>query len=451
MRKKAIDRLAAIKIFLVISCILAGSMAWGQVSTASQSAEWVPAGGNSWVLKQINNESIEDSGLTHWSDPRTVCRTYFRISEPGQIHLFLKIHPDSEAQIRLHFLNNSKLIHIHPADSVYDAGKWAIPDTGYVHVDLQGVRKSGKTFGRFEGLLLSGSSKLDFVRDNTGNYFYWGRRGPSVHLNYELDTAMQVEWFYNEISVPFNNDVVGSYYMANGFGEGYFGMQVNSEKERRILFSIWSPYTTDDPGAIPDSLKIRLLAKGTDVHTGEFGNEGSGGQSYWRFSWKAGNTYRFLTRAEPLADHSTIYTSWFFAPERGRWKLLASFKRPSTTTYLKRLHSFLENFEPETGWRTRKVLFSEQWACGVDGRWKQVTRARFTVDQTGRKNFRKDFAGGVAGHRFFLQNDGFFNRFVLPGSLFQRNKNTSRPLTPGQLNRFKQQALDALKAAGEHL
>jgi len=35
-----------------------------------------------------------------------------------------------------------------------------------------------------------------------------------------------VEWFYNEIFVPKDCDVVGSYYMANGFQQGYFGMQV---------------------------------------------------------------------------------------------------------------------------------------------------------------------------------------------------------------------------------
>jgi len=29
--------------------------------------------------------------------------------------------------------------------------------------------------------------------------------------------------------------------------------------------------------------------KGKDVYTGEFGNEGSGGQSYRKYMWKSGN------------------------------------------------------------------------------------------------------------------------------------------------------------------
>ena len=75
--------------------------------------------------------------------------------------------------------------------------------------------------------------------------------------------------------------------MANGFGEGYFGMQVNSENERRILFSVWSPFKTDNPKEIPDDHKITLNKVGQQVKTGEFGNEGSGGQSYMKYNWSA--------------------------------------------------------------------------------------------------------------------------------------------------------------------
>jgi hypothetical protein len=35
-----------------------------------------------------------------------------------------------------------------------------------------------------------------------------------------------IEWFYSELKVPEASDVIGSYFMANGFSEGYFGIQV---------------------------------------------------------------------------------------------------------------------------------------------------------------------------------------------------------------------------------
>ena len=71
--------------------------------------------------------------------------------------------------------------------------------------------------------------------------------------------------------VPEGNDVLGSYFMANGFAQGYFGIQVNSPTERRILFSVWSPFHTDDPSEIPD--QAILIAADTIVCLGdELGN-----------------------------------------------------------------------------------------------------------------------------------------------------------------------------------
>ena len=67
------------------------------------------------------------------------------------------------------------------------------------------------------------------------------------------------------------SDLLGSYFMANGFAEGYFGIQVNSETERIILLSLWSPLKTDDPTSIPEDQKIKLLKKGDDVISNDFG------------------------------------------------------------------------------------------------------------------------------------------------------------------------------------
>ena len=125
--------------------------------------------------------------------------------------------------------------------------------------------------------------------------------------------------------------MIGSYFMVNGFAEGYCGIQVNSADERRILFSVWSPFETDNPDQIPAEAQVRLLARGDDVVTKEFGGEGSGGQSFLRYNWKAGSTYRFLTRVHPDENRAgaTVYTTWFFAPERNNWRLIASLVPPA--------------------------------------------------------------------------------------------------------------------------
>jgi len=216
-------------------------------------------------------------------------------------------------------------------------------------------------------------------------------------------------------------------FASNGFGEGYFGIQVNSEDKRTVLFSIWSPFKTDDPKSIPEDQKIILLKKGKDILTAEFGNEGSGGQSRFLYNWKAGNKYKFLIKVIPSVNKSTDYTAYFYAPEIGKWKLIASFRRPKTSTYLTRPHSFLENFIPSMGNVERKVNFSNQWVCDSKGKWYEMTKARFTADATARKKSRLDYAGGAKGDSFYLKNDGFFSEYTKIDTFFSRNSDNKPP------------------------
>jgi hypothetical protein len=215
--------------------------------------------------------------------------------------------------------------------------------------------------------------------------------------------------------------------MANGFADGYFGIQVNSPTERRILFSVWSPYKTDNPGEIPEEYRIILLKKGKDVITKEFGNEGSGGQSYRVFNWKSGNTYRFLLKGHPSVNNSTDYSAYFFAPETGKWELIASFRRPKTNNYLKSLYSFLENFMTETGPLERKGYYSNQWVCDRNGKWYELSDIKFTADATARKESRLDYSGGVEDGRFFLRNCGFFSDMTRMDQQFSRQKTGKQP------------------------
>lgn len=161
-----------------------------------------------------------------------------------------------------------------------------------------------------------------------------------------------------------------------------------------------------------------MLKKGKNIYTGEFGNEGSGGQSYLKYNWKAGETCKFLLRGKPGDNNYTNYTAWFYSNEEKKWLLIASFNRPATSTYLKRLHSFLENFDPSTGYITRKAWYQNQWVRTVGGEWKQLAKATFTGDATAQKEYRLDYAGGVEGGKFFLQNCGFFNNRTLLRSQF---------------------------------
>jgi hypothetical protein len=400
----------------------------------------VPIGGNSWVTNGSGNTDVSKDGLKNWSNPVSTVDTYVRFARTGNLTVSISLRvPTGKSRIRLTMLGKSREIEVE-GDSItdYPLGQWAIPNAGYAKLTLQGIRKTGTTFANVVDFGISGQAvdaQTAFVRNNEGNFFYWGRRGPSVHLRYPLPVGFDAEWFYNEVTVPKGSDVIGSYYMANGFGEGYFGMQVNSPTERRILFSVWSPFQTDNPGQIPADQKILLDLKGTNVITNEFGNEGSGGQSYLRYNWVAGQTYKFLVHGHPDTGGYTTYTAYFMPPDGFGWQLIASFKRPKTTTYLKSLYSFLENFTPETGNVSREVEFANQWVRSKEGNWQELTQAQFTGDNTAKKAYRMDFAGGLhPNQRFFLRNCGFFDSYTpLKTDLTRQPQHQAPTINPDQL------------------
>jgi hypothetical protein len=422
-------------IFLIICITLSYSLTSsisGFESTAYKNPVIsIPATGNSWVVNdlKLNNKIIQKSGISGWSEQSTKIRTWFRAEKTGKVNISLigKV-TSGESEIRITLGTTSRIIKIiNSSSDTIQPVTFTLDKTGYQFFDLEGIKRTSSSFAEISSFVLSGpvtEGKLWFIKDD----FYFGRRGPSVHLRYDIPPeATDIEWFYNEITIPEGNDVIGSYFMANGFADGYFGIQVNSETERRILFSVWSPYKTDNPGEIPQDYRIILLKKGNEVISKEFGNEGSGGQSYRVFPWKAGTTYKFLLKGHPSVNNSTDYTAYFYAPERGKWELIAGFRRPKTDNHLKSLYSFLENFMPETGPLTRRGLYSNQWVCDGAGKWHELASVKFTADATARKESRLDYAGGVENGVFFLKNCGFFSDKTDIDKIFTRSRTNNPP------------------------
>lgn len=255
------------------------------------------------------------------------------------------------------------------------------------------------------------------------------RNAASVHLWYPVAASENSIGFYNEIKVPAGADIPHSYYMACGFSRGYFGIQVISDTERRVIFSVWDAGTeANDRDKVPDSNKVQLLAKGEDVVTNDFGNEGTGGHSHWLYNWKAGETYKFYVTAMPdSASNSTDYTAYFFMPEVQQWKLMAVFRAPKDNKYLRGLYSFSENFDGSNGHLARKAFFGNQWVQNDKREWKEITTARFTTDETGRNRDRIDIGAGASGKEFYLWNGGFTAPEKMPGDSITRTPNGEKP------------------------
>jgi hypothetical protein len=422
-----------IKTAVVLACVLSGALGTSAEAEEFPPRTWeIPLAGNTYITQRGDDsrDGLDRRGNLRWSDSETLVSIFFRASRPAEIDLKLRLGvPEGTSSIHLRSGETSLTREISGSDQqVVDFGRLMVENEGYVRVDLRGEEREGDVFAAITDLIAVSPQpdlELSFVATGGGNRFYWGRRGPSVHLGYQTPPDKTIEWFYSELTVPIGEDPIGSYFMANGFAEGYFGIQVNGPEERRVLFSVWSPFQTDNPADIPEDQQIAVLARGEGVRTGEFGNEGSGGQSFLVFPWVAGNTYQFLNRARPDGEGNTIYTAWFRGTETDGWRLIASFRRPKTDKHLTGIHSFLENFSTNTGHIGRRAWHGNQWARDTDGDWHELTRARFTGDDIANRGYRLDFAGGADGDRFFMRNCGFFDENVPINQFFDR-----RP-TPG--------------------
>jgi hypothetical protein len=221
----------------------------------------------------------------------------------------------------------------------------------------------------------------------------------SVHLSYP---APESTAFYNEVEVQKSAD--GTYFMVCGWSKGYFGIQEKADGKKIILFSVWDPGKQNDPKAVKEDVRVKLLQQDKETRINRFGNEGTGGQALYDFDWQVGATYRFLVTAVPDGDTRTAYAGYFFQPQRKEWVRLATFSTIAKGALLTGCYSFVEDFrrnKTSTG-KEREALFGNGWAFTKDGKWAPLDKARFTGDSNPAANINAK----TVGERFYLGTGG---------------------------------------------
>jgi len=376
--------------------------------------EIIPLGGNAYSTSNGEKLMIDTDGTESWTNTEKKLSIYLYSSKELDCKLNIPIESSqSSISYSVSLNENSFEVEVLPNESEIDLGIHSLRK-GYNVMTLIGL-KTADIFPTLENLKVFSNEPLNlfYVKENSSDRFYWGRRGPSVSLGYEFPQNTNIKWMYSEVMIPEGYDKIGLYAMANGSRQSYFGIQVKSLEERWILFSVWSPYNTNNPDDVPADQRIQLIKSGEGVTIPEpFGGEGSGGKSYLIYPWKAGVNYSFLKSIEPDGNGNTIYTAYLKDPEEGDWRLIASFLRPQTDTWFAGPYSFLENFNPEEGYKLRKAYYSNIWAISSDDDWFQINNAQFTTDDIGSIQYRLDYQGGVESNKFYLMHCGFFDLYT---------------------------------------
>lgn len=424
-----------------------GKQGWqslGVAFTATTPDVVIPLASNGYIEpheKYGTYGTISNNGVGGWISSEGEIKVYFLAKHAGDLKLAVQAKaPDSDSFLQVKCADVGSLgslgkdIRVSRSNDYRNipVGTFSIKKAGYQQVTITGNAKSGGTYyPDVRSLVLSGPAARDVVF-NSSRY----RTAPAVHLRYPVPGNPQVDTFYSELTIPKGSDHLNSYYMANGFSGGYFGIQVNSPTERRVLFSVWSTFKTNDSSKIPADQRVLLLKKGPGVTTNDFDNEGAGGQSYLKFNWQTGTTYKFLVRASRNErEKSNTYTAHIYTPETKSWRLIATWKQQkSNSRPLSGLYSFVEEFGAgTTGNRKRYGLFGNQWVRRTDGQWVELARAGVTTTADSTKHPRFDVGGESAGGGFGLYSGGFKD-YMLPLRNVQLTRRPGvRPILPDSL------------------
>lgn len=178
-----------------------------------------------------------ENGVTRWTDPNTAIVWYGQLSQPGKlaVRVQLDLQPQQQCKLQMQVDQQSRQVTVTAAAAgsvIADFGEFTTQKPGYTKFTLTSLTADAAPNVHVQALLLDGTATQD------AHFNLLPRRNAaSVHLSYPTERDTRVAAFYCEMTGL--EDPLWTYYMACGWHRGYFGMQVNSPTERRIIFSVW--------------------------------------------------------------------------------------------------------------------------------------------------------------------------------------------------------------------
>ncbi|WP_183575514.1 DUF3472 domain-containing protein [Mucilaginibacter sp. X5P1] len=359
---------------------------------------------NGYGIPDEDYISIGSGGTSDWTRKTDTARVYttFNITGTLDVSIMAKA-PAGNCALIIKIEDQTLTVQV-PQNSLYTAipvGTVNIKNTGIKHFEIIGKIKNGGYFPDVQSLIISGAASVNAYYNKSGY-----RTCPAVHDGYNIPSGDTASWFYNEIKVHKESDIVNSFFMANGFNSGYFGIQVNSPTERRILFSVFSDYDSNDPNQVPAAYAVQLISKGDLVTTEEtFGNEGTGRHAIAVYPWTTETSYKFLVHSVPDTGGVT-YTGFIFL--NNKWNLIAKYYKPVSHPNMYGLYSFVEDFGGGlNSYKRRGMTMKDQYIVTPHGKWIQLTSSYFTTTTHDDHFSRTDYGNAVNGTGYNMFTGGF--------------------------------------------
>ena len=274
---------------------------------------------------------------------------------------------------------------------------------------------------------------------------------PSVHLNNWRSTQPDTpkgnvyDWCYQEVMMPAESDVPGTYIMSLGVLRGYMGIQMNGNMpdgrtRHDVIFSMWDDGDTDKNPNLPDNLRSNLVDISPIATSERFGNEGTGVKSFVAgHHWECGKFVQFITncRTEMATytvvengqqitkqQENTLVSAWFNAQDGKGWQYISTLRLANKHQRFDTWYSFLENYNNASGQLVRKGYYRNGYACISEGntpKWYHFNKVDFSHTDGGlEEGKRNDFGQGLTSlypgkngeQSFFMSNGGFIDEKV---------------------------------------
>lgn len=271
--------------------------------------------------------------------------------------------------------------------------------------------------------LTKASSTLAYLPDYNSSPSVHTNEWKTTHPNAPLGNSY--DWAYQEVMIPEESDIVGTYCMSLGVFHGYMGIQNNGDGRHDIIYSMWDNGSTDVDRNLPDYLRSGSLDANVGVAINRFGGEGTGTQAFRKGDyWQPGQWVKFLTHARPeqvtvtkddgttICYNNTLVTAWYKTEggadnvknaepgeeEYDGWRYIATHRLSGGNTYLNGWYSFLENYNWPTGNMKRTAYYRNGSLHSLaSGEWyhRNVVSCSHT-DGGSQPGKRNDYGTGIA-------------------------------------------------------